>query len=119
MRRLPSRSPARLRSRLAVLPMPTPSHRPAFRQVSATPGPVLFRLRCERGTRPGLAENQKAFDTKEIDSDVCTIAERALREGRMNIPETYDYLVRARRDLWARLESVRDEVLSRPLLSGS
>ena len=37
----------------------------------------------------------------------------------MNIPETYDYLVRARRDLWARLESVPDEVLSRPLLGGA
>ena len=37
----------------------------------------------------------------------------------MNIPEIYDYLVRARRDLWAALESVPDEVLSRPLLGGS
>lgn len=36
----------------------------------------------------------------------------------MNIPETYDYLVRARRDLWATLESVPDEVLSRPLIGG-
>jgi uncharacterized damage-inducible protein DinB len=36
----------------------------------------------------------------------------------MNIPETYDYLVRARRDLWATLEGVPDEVLSRPLLNG-
>jgi uncharacterized damage-inducible protein DinB len=36
----------------------------------------------------------------------------------MNIPETYDYLVRARRDLWATLEGVPDEVLSRPLLDG-
>jgi uncharacterized damage-inducible protein DinB len=37
----------------------------------------------------------------------------------MKIPETYDYLVRARRDLWATLKSVPDEVLSRPLLEGS
>jgi len=37
----------------------------------------------------------------------------------MNIPETYDYLVRARRDSWAALESVPDEVLSRPLLDGA
>jgi uncharacterized damage-inducible protein DinB len=37
----------------------------------------------------------------------------------MNISETYDYLVRARRDLWAALETVPDEVLSRPLLDGS
>ncbi len=37
----------------------------------------------------------------------------------MNIPETYDYLVRARRDLWPTLEGVPDEVLSRPLLDGS
>ena len=37
----------------------------------------------------------------------------------MNIPETYDYLVRARRDLWATLEGVPDEVLSRPLLGGA
>jgi uncharacterized damage-inducible protein DinB len=37
----------------------------------------------------------------------------------MNVPETYDYLVRARRDLWATLEGVPDEVLSRPLLNGS
>ncbi len=37
----------------------------------------------------------------------------------MNIPETYDYLVRARRDLWATLERVPDEVLSRPLLGGA
>jgi uncharacterized damage-inducible protein DinB len=36
----------------------------------------------------------------------------------MNFPEAYDYLVRARRDLWAKLTSVPDEVLSRPLLSG-
>jgi uncharacterized damage-inducible protein DinB len=36
----------------------------------------------------------------------------------MNIPETYDYLVRARRDLWAALNEVPDEVLSRPLLNG-
>ncbi len=36
----------------------------------------------------------------------------------MNIPETYNYLSRARRDLWAALESVPDEVLSRPLLGG-
>jgi uncharacterized damage-inducible protein DinB len=36
----------------------------------------------------------------------------------MNIPETYDYLVRARRDLWATLEGVPDQVLSRPLLNG-
>jgi uncharacterized damage-inducible protein DinB len=33
----------------------------------------------------------------------------------MNIPETYDYLVRTRRDLWAALEKVPDKVLSRPL----
>jgi len=37
----------------------------------------------------------------------------------MNIPETYDYLVRARRDLWATLAGVPDEVLSRPLLDGA
>src|SRR5229473_5956071 len=37
----------------------------------------------------------------------------------MNIPETYDYLVRARRDSWAALERVPDEVLSRPLLDGA
>jgi uncharacterized damage-inducible protein DinB len=36
----------------------------------------------------------------------------------MNIPETYDYLVRARRDLWRTLEDAPDEVLSRPLLNG-
>jgi uncharacterized damage-inducible protein DinB len=36
----------------------------------------------------------------------------------MNIPETYDYLMRARRDLWATLESVPDEALSRPLIGG-
>ncbi|WP_019586453.1 DinB family protein [Deinococcus apachensis] len=36
----------------------------------------------------------------------------------MNIPETYDYLARARRDLWATLEAVPDHVLSKPLLSG-
>jgi uncharacterized damage-inducible protein DinB len=37
----------------------------------------------------------------------------------MDIPETYDYLVRARRDLWAALAAVPDEVLSRPLLDGA
>jgi uncharacterized damage-inducible protein DinB len=37
----------------------------------------------------------------------------------MNIPETYDYLVRARRKLWAGLEAVPDKVLSRPLLNGA
>ena len=36
----------------------------------------------------------------------------------MNIPETYDYLVRARRDLWATLKGVPDEMLSRPLIGG-
>lgn len=36
----------------------------------------------------------------------------------MNISQTYDYLVRARRDLWSTLESLPDEVLSRPLLKG-
>jgi uncharacterized damage-inducible protein DinB len=36
----------------------------------------------------------------------------------MNIPETYDYLVRARRDLWKALQGVPDEILSRPLLDG-
>jgi uncharacterized damage-inducible protein DinB len=36
----------------------------------------------------------------------------------MNIPEMYDYLVRTRRDLWAALESVPDEVLNAPLLKG-
>jgi Protein of unknown function (DUF664) len=37
----------------------------------------------------------------------------------MNIAEGYDYLVRARRDLWATLEGVGDEVLSRQLLNGA
>ena len=37
----------------------------------------------------------------------------------MNIPETYDYLIRARRDLWAALEVAPDEILSRPLLDGA
>ena len=37
----------------------------------------------------------------------------------MNIPEAYDYLVRARRDLWSALQDVPDEVLSRPLLDGA
>lgn len=37
----------------------------------------------------------------------------------MNVPEAYDYLVRSRRDLWASLEAVPDEVLSRPLLDGA
>jgi uncharacterized damage-inducible protein DinB len=36
----------------------------------------------------------------------------------MNISETYDYLVRARRDLWAALQDVPGEVLSRQLLDG-
>jgi uncharacterized damage-inducible protein DinB len=36
----------------------------------------------------------------------------------MNIPEAYDYLVRARRDSWAMLGRAPDEVLSRPLLNG-
>ena len=34
----------------------------------------------------------------------------------MNISDTYNYLIRARRDLWAVLENVPDEILSRPLL---
>ena len=37
----------------------------------------------------------------------------------MNISESYKYLVRARRDLWASLEAVPDEVLSRQLLDGN
>jgi uncharacterized damage-inducible protein DinB len=36
----------------------------------------------------------------------------------MTIPELYAYLVRARRDLWATLETVPDDVLSRHLLQG-
>ena len=36
----------------------------------------------------------------------------------MNIPETYDYLVRARGVLWTALQGLPDEVLSRPLLDG-
>ena len=36
----------------------------------------------------------------------------------MNVPEIYDYLVRARRDLWATLEGAPDEVLSRQVLDG-
>lgn len=36
----------------------------------------------------------------------------------MNIPQTYDYLMRARRELWAGLRAVPDEALSRPLLDG-
>ena len=37
----------------------------------------------------------------------------------MNIPETYDYLVRARRNLWTALQALPDEVLSRNLLNGA
>lgn len=36
----------------------------------------------------------------------------------MNIPEIYDYLCRARRDLWAVLEQTPDEILSKPILEG-
>ena len=36
----------------------------------------------------------------------------------MTIHDTYDYLVRARRDLWSRLEELPEELLSRPLLNG-
>jgi uncharacterized damage-inducible protein DinB len=36
----------------------------------------------------------------------------------MNIAETYDYLVCARRDLWIALAAVPEEVLSRALLDG-
>jgi uncharacterized damage-inducible protein DinB len=36
----------------------------------------------------------------------------------MNLPEIYDYLVRARRDLWATLQGVPDEVLSRDVIGG-
>lgn len=36
----------------------------------------------------------------------------------MNISDMYDYLVRSRRDLWAALENVPDEVLSRDVLHG-
>ena len=36
----------------------------------------------------------------------------------MNIPDFYGYLVRARRDLWAYLETLPAEALSRPVLSG-
>src|SRR6266403_1684475 len=42
-----------------------------------------------------------------------------MKGPRMNIAETYDYVVRARRDLWAALRGVPDEVLSRPLLDGA
>ena len=33
----------------------------------------------------------------------------------MHLPDIYDYLMRTRRDLWAALEALPDEVLSRPL----
>ncbi len=39
-------------------------------------------------------------------------------EEAMNLPEMYNYLVRARRALWGVLEAVPDEALSRPLLGG-
>jgi uncharacterized damage-inducible protein DinB len=53
------------------------------------------------------------------DGQRCMYDTRAnLDGGRMNISEAYDYLVRARRDLWAALERVPGEVLSRPLLDG-
>ena len=34
----------------------------------------------------------------------------------MNLPDLYDYLTRARRDLWQTLEDAREEVLSKNLL---
>ncbi len=36
----------------------------------------------------------------------------------MNLPDLYDYLMRARRDLWQTLEAQPDEVLAKPLLDG-
>ena len=36
----------------------------------------------------------------------------------MNIPEFYAYLVRARRDLWAALEALPEEVLARHMIPG-
>lgn len=36
----------------------------------------------------------------------------------MNIPAFYDHLIRARRDLWAVLEALPDEVLSRQVIPG-
>jgi uncharacterized damage-inducible protein DinB len=36
----------------------------------------------------------------------------------MTVPDYYTYLVRARRDLWAFLETVPNEVLSKPVLPG-
>jgi len=36
----------------------------------------------------------------------------------VNIAATYDYLTRARRDLWRTLEAVPDALLSRPLIEG-
>jgi uncharacterized damage-inducible protein DinB len=36
----------------------------------------------------------------------------------LDIPSTYGYLTRARRDLWSVLKAAPDEVLSRPLLHG-
>ena len=36
----------------------------------------------------------------------------------MDIPETYNYLIRARRDLWTTLESAPDAMLSLPMLNG-
>ncbi|WP_019587334.1 DinB family protein [Deinococcus apachensis] len=37
----------------------------------------------------------------------------------MNLSETYNYLVRPRRDLWTSLEVTPDDLLSRPLLDGA
>ena len=36
----------------------------------------------------------------------------------MNIPDMHNYLIRTRRNLWAALEAVPDELLSRMLLEG-
>ena len=36
----------------------------------------------------------------------------------MNHQQIYDYLMRARRDLWAALKTLPDDVLSKPLLDG-
>jgi uncharacterized damage-inducible protein DinB len=82
--------------------------RVGFEQAIANLGQRSVRLQCPR----------MGLECHGTSVEVMYVSRVSLGGRRMNIPETYDYLVRARRNLCAGLQTVPDEVLSRPLLNG-
>lgn len=64
------------------------------------------------GANHGFAQDAPGIEVKAAEGI------RFYGRNRLDIPRFYDYLVRARRDLWAFLETIPDEVLSREVIPG-